>query len=59
MESTPADVVDFATTQDASKLVDAVNSILNRKAAEAIGTLRNEVAQNIITPKEEDTDEEV
>jgi len=59
MESTPADVVDFATTQDASKLVDAVNSILNRKAAEAIGSLRNEVAQNIITPKEEDTDEEV
>ena len=59
MESTPADVVTFATTQDASKLVDAVNNILNRKASEAIGSLRNEVAQNIITPKEEDTDEEV
>lgn len=58
MEQTPADVIEFATTQDAAKLVDAVNSILNRKAAEAIGGLRNEVASRIITPKE-DSNEEV
>lgn len=58
MENTPADVVDFATTQNASKLVDAVNSILNRRASEAIGNLRNEVASKIITP-EEDSNEDV
>lgn len=58
MEQTPADVIEFATTQDAAKLVDAVNSILNRKAAEAIGDLRNEVASKIITPKE-DSNEDV
>ena len=58
MEQTPADVVDFATTQDADKFVDAVNSILNRKASEAIGNLRNEVASKIITPKE-DSNEDV
>lgn len=58
MEQTPADVIEFATTQDAAKLVDAVNSILNRKAAEAIGNLRNDVASKIITPKE-DSNEDV
>lgn len=58
MEQTPADVIEFATTQNAAKLVDAVNSILNRKAAEAIGNLRNDVASKIITPKE-DSNEDV
>lgn len=58
MEQTPADVIEFATTQDAAKLVDAVNNILNRKAAEAIGNLRNDVASKIITPKE-DSNEDV
>lgn len=58
MDYTPADVVEFSTTRDASKFVDAVNSILNRKAAEAIGSFRNEVAQSIITPKE-NADEDV
>jgi hypothetical protein len=58
MNPTTADVVDFATTQDASKFVDAVNSILNRKASEAIGNLRNEVASKIVTPKE-DSNEDV
>jgi hypothetical protein len=58
MVNTPADVIDFATTRDTSKFVDAVNSILNRKAAEAIGNLRNEVASKIITP-EEDSNEDV
>lgn len=46
----PADLIDFATTRNASSFVDAVNSILNRKAAEAIGSVRQEVAQNIINP---------
>lgn len=58
MNHTPADVVEFSSTKDAAKFVDAVNSILNRKAAEAIGNLRNEVSKNIITPKES-TDENV
>lgn len=52
MNATPADVIELATTQDASKFVDAVNSILNRKAAETISNLRTEVASNIIAPKE-------
>ncbi len=58
METTPADVVDFASTQDASKLVDAVNSILNRKTADTLNNMRNEVAQNIINPPSTDTQSE-
>lgn len=58
MDKTPADVIELATTRDSGKLVDAVNSILNRKAAEAIGNLRNEIASSIITPRE-DANEDV
>jgi hypothetical protein len=50
MDKVSADVIDFATTRDASSFVDAVNSILNRKAADAINNMRQEVAQNIINP---------
>lgn len=52
MTNTPADVIDLVTTRDAATFVDAVNSILNKKAAEAIGNMRQEVAQNIINPAE-------
>lgn len=50
MDKLPADVIDMVTTRDASSFVDAVNSILNRKAADAIKGMRQEVAQNIINP---------
>jgi len=53
---TPADVIDLVTTRDAATFVDAVNSILNRKAAESISNMRQEVAQNIITPAEDRDD---
>lgn len=56
MNPTPADVIDLVTTRDAATFVDAVNSILNRKAAESISNMRQEVAQNIITPAEDRDD---
>jgi hypothetical protein len=68
MDSTTADVIELATTRDAAKFVDAVNSILSRKAVETIEGMRAQVAQSIINPTadqtshasaEEDTDEEV
>lgn len=57
MEKTPADIIDLVTTRDAATFVDAVNSILNRKAAESISGIRQEVAQNIINPAETQDDE--
>lgn len=57
MENTPADVINLVTTRDAATFVDAVNDILNRKAAEAIGIVRQEVAQNIINPAAQEDDD--
>ena len=42
------DMIDFATTNDANKFVEAVNGILAAKTAEAIGVMKTEVASNIL-----------
>lgn len=50
------DMIDFATTNDASKFVEAVNGILNAKTAEVIGDMRQEVAASIIPTPEGSTE---
>ena len=52
------DMIDFATTNDASKFVEAVNSILNAKAAETISGMKQEVAASIIPSGVRENDNE-
>lgn len=48
------DIIDFATTRDASKFVDAVNSILNRKTYETITSMKQDMAMKIMNQQPEE-----